>query len=45
MQDLESLLLAGLNTLELTEEEFWDSVMRRTDAIAAAARNGRNVIA
>lgn len=38
--ELESLLSAGMSTAELSEEEFWDSVDRQTDQIAAAHNVG-----
>jgi len=32
-EELEALLVGGLASRELTEEEFWNSIDRRTDAM------------
>jgi len=37
-EELESLLLAGLRSRELSEGEFWDSVDRATNAALTADR-------
>jgi Arc/MetJ-type ribon-helix-helix transcriptional regulator len=37
--ELESLLVEGLASKELTEDEFWESVNKRTDAMLAAPRS------
>ena len=38
--ELEALLTAGLDSAELSEEEFWTSVDRKTDAILAERKAG-----
>ena len=35
-EELDTLLAEGLASKELTEDEFWDSVNQRTDAMLAA---------
>jgi len=37
--ELESLLAEGLASKELTEDELWESVNKRTDALLAAHRS------
>ncbi len=37
-EDLEGLLLEGIASPEIPEEEFWDSVDRETNALLAANR-------
>lgn len=37
---LEGLLLEGLASKELSEEEFWDSIDRETDAMLVAHKPG-----
>jgi Arc/MetJ-type ribon-helix-helix transcriptional regulator len=39
-EELEGLLLEGLASKELAEEEFWDSVDRETNAMLAAHKPG-----
>jgi hypothetical protein len=39
-EELEGLLLEGLASKELSEEEFWDSVDRETNAMLAAHKPG-----
>jgi Arc/MetJ-type ribon-helix-helix transcriptional regulator len=39
-EELEGLLMKGLVSKELTEEEFWDSVDRETNAMLAARQPG-----
>jgi Arc/MetJ-type ribon-helix-helix transcriptional regulator len=39
-EELEGLLLEGLASKELSEEEFWDSVDGETDAMLAAHKPG-----
>jgi Arc/MetJ-type ribon-helix-helix transcriptional regulator len=39
-EELEGLLLAGLASKEIPEEEFWDSVDRETDVMLAAHKPG-----
>lgn len=39
--DLEALLMEGMDGKSLSEEEFWTSVDRETDAMLAAHRSGR----
>ena len=38
--ELEGLLMKGLASKEITEEEFWDSVDRETNAMLAAHKPG-----
>jgi Arc/MetJ-type ribon-helix-helix transcriptional regulator len=38
--ELEGLLLEGLASKELSEERFWDSVDRETNAMLAAHKSG-----
>jgi Arc/MetJ-type ribon-helix-helix transcriptional regulator len=40
-QELEALLADGLASKEVSEEEFWASVNRRTDAMLAEYKAGR----
>ena len=40
-EDLERLLLEGLASKELSEEEFWSGVDRETDAMLAARKPGQ----
>jgi Arc/MetJ-type ribon-helix-helix transcriptional regulator len=42
-QELERLLLDGLSSKDLTEEEFWDSVDCETNAMLAAPKSGPRV--
>lgn len=37
-EELEALLLQGLSTKELSEDEFWSSLRRETDKLAASVR-------
>lgn len=37
-EELEALLLPGLSTKELSEDEFWSSLRRETDKLAASVR-------
>src|SRR5712691_10836981 len=39
-EELEGLLMAGLNSKELTEEEFWESGDRETNALLAVHKKG-----
>src|ERR1035438_9190357 len=39
--ELEALLLEGLASKELTEDEFWDSVNRQTDGLLVEHKTGR----
>jgi len=39
-QELEQLLGEGLTSKELTEQEFWESVTGRTDAMLRSNRSG-----
>ena len=39
-QELEGLLMEGLASGELSEEEFWDSVDRETNTVHAAHKPG-----
>jgi Arc/MetJ-type ribon-helix-helix transcriptional regulator len=39
-EELEGLLLEGLESNELPEKEFWDSVDRKTDGMLAAYKSG-----
>lgn len=39
--EIETLLAAGLDSKELTEDEFWESVNARTDAMLAEDQSGR----
>jgi Arc/MetJ-type ribon-helix-helix transcriptional regulator len=39
-EELESLLADGLASKELSEDEFWGSVNRRTDAMLAEHKSG-----
>ena len=39
-QELDSLLAEGLASRELSEEEFWDSVNGKTDAMLATYKAG-----
>ncbi|HMC62308.1 MAG TPA: hypothetical protein VKJ01_24145 [Candidatus Solibacter sp.] len=39
-EELEGLLMKGLASKEITEEEFWDSVDRETNAMLAAHKPG-----
>lgn len=39
-EELEGLLLEGMSSKELSEEEFWNSVDRETDAMLAAHKSG-----
>ena len=38
--ELEGLLMEGLSSKELTEEELWDSIDRETDAMLAGNKPG-----
>lgn len=40
-EELEGLLLKGLTSEELSDEEFWDSVDRETNAMLASHKPGR----
>ena len=42
-EDLEALLLAGLASREVPEDEFWESVDRETNAMLAAHKPGPRV--
>jgi Arc/MetJ-type ribon-helix-helix transcriptional regulator len=42
-KELEGQLLEGLNSKEMAEEEFWDSVDRDTNAMLAARKKGPRV--
>jgi Arc/MetJ-type ribon-helix-helix transcriptional regulator len=42
-QELERLLLDGLSSKDLTEEEFWDSVDSETNAMLAVPKGGPRV--
>ena len=39
-EELDSLLAEGLASRELSEDEFWESVNRRTDAMLADHKSG-----
>jgi Arc/MetJ-type ribon-helix-helix transcriptional regulator len=39
-EELEGLLMEGLVSKELTEEEFWEPVDRETNALLAAQKQG-----
>ncbi len=41
-EELEALLVAGVNSAEIPEEEFWASVDRMTDAIIAEHKTSVN---
>ncbi len=40
-EELNALLAEGLASKQLTEDEFWSSVSRRTDALLAEHKTGR----
>ena len=40
-EELDSLLAEGLASKQLTEEEFWSSANKRTDALLATHKTGR----
>jgi Arc/MetJ-type ribon-helix-helix transcriptional regulator len=40
-EELEGLLMDGLVSQELTEDQFWDSVDRETNALAAGHNRGQ----
>jgi Arc/MetJ-type ribon-helix-helix transcriptional regulator len=42
-EELDSLLAEGLASKELTEDEFWRSVNRQTDALLAEHKAGRRL--
>jgi hypothetical protein len=42
-EELEGLLMDGLASRELTEEEFWNSIDRETNALLASHKQGRRV--
>ena len=39
-EELDGLLIEGLRSKELSEEEFWDSVDSQTSAMLAASKRG-----
>lgn len=39
-EELEALLVEGVNSKEITEEEFWESVDRETKSLLAAEKSG-----
>jgi hypothetical protein len=42
-KELEDLLVHGLDSKEMTEEEFWDSIDRETNALLATHKTGPRV--
>jgi Arc/MetJ-type ribon-helix-helix transcriptional regulator len=41
-EEMEASLAAGLASKELTEDEFWETVNKRTDAMLADRQSDRN---